>query len=88
MANHVSAEKRTRQDQKRNLRNKSYKSNINTTIKKIFAALDEGNNDTAQLHFKQAVAKIDSAVNKGIMHRNTASRRIARLTKRVSAAQS
>jgi len=85
MANHPSALKRMKQNQKRRLRNKSYRSRINTTIKNIFTALDDKENETARLHYRQALARLDSAVNKGIIHRKTASRRISRLTKKVEA---
>jgi small subunit ribosomal protein S20 len=85
MANHPSALKRQRQDKKRRLRNKSYKSSINTTVKKIFSSIDDKDIDGAQQYYKQAIARLDSAVNKGILHRKTASRRISRLAKRVSA---
>lgn len=86
MANHPSALKRQRQDKKRRLRNKSYKSTINTSVKKIFSSVDEKDIDGAQQHYKQAVSGLDSAVNKGILHRKTASRRISRLTRRINAA--
>ena len=85
MANHPSALKRQRQDKKRRLRNKSYRSTINTSVKKIFSSVDEKDIDGTQQYYKQAIAHLDSAVNKGILHRKTASRRISRLTKRVNA---
>jgi small subunit ribosomal protein S20 len=88
MANHPSALKRQRQDKKRRLRNKSYRSTINTSVKKIFSSVDEKDIDGAQQYYKQAIAHLDSAVNKGILHRKTASRRISRLTKRVNAVTS
>ncbi len=88
MANHPSALKRQRQDKKRRLRNKSYRSTINTTVKKIFSSVDDKDMDGTQQNFKQAIAILDSAVNKGVLHRKTASRRISRLTKRVNALNS
>ncbi len=88
MANHPSALKRQRQDKKRRLRNKSYKSTINTSVKKIFSSADEKDMDGAQQYYKQAIAGLDSAVNKGILHRKTAARRISRLTKKVNALNS
>ena len=51
-------------------------------MKKIFSSLEEKNLQDAESNFKQTVAKLDSAVNKGVLHRNTASRRISKLTKR------
>ncbi|MCD6570009.1 MAG: 30S ribosomal protein S20 [Deltaproteobacteria bacterium] len=85
MANHPSALKRQRQNEKRYLRNKSYKSAIKTYIKKTFESIEEKDLDAAKDYYKQAIAKLDSAVNKGILHRRTASRRISKLTKKVSA---
>ncbi len=84
MANHASALKRVKQSRKRRLRNKSYKSAISTTVKKIFSSIEEKNTDAAKASYKQAVARLDSAVNKGILHRKTASRKISRLTKKVA----
>ncbi|MGC9325104.1 MAG: 30S ribosomal protein S20 [Desulfomonilia bacterium] len=81
MANHPSALKRQRQSTKRRLRNKSYKSAINTSVKKIYTALEEKNPQEATENFKHAIKKLESAVNKGILHRKTASRRISKLTK-------
>lgn len=85
MANHPSALKRQRQDKKRRLRNKSYRSTINTSVKKIFSSADEKDSDGTQRYYKEAIAHLDSAVTKGVLHRKTASRRISRLTKRVNA---
>lgn len=85
MANHPSALKRQRQNEKRRLRNKGHKSTINTTIKKIFTSLSEKDNDKAKELYKEAVARLDGAVTKGALHRRTASRRISRLTKKMSA---
>ncbi|HON37368.1 MAG: 30S ribosomal protein S20 [Desulfomonilia bacterium] len=82
MANHASALKRVRQSRKRRLRNKSYKSAISTSVKKTFGSLEEKNAEGAQKYFKEALARLDSAVNKGILHRNAASRKISRLTRK------
>lgn len=81
MANNPSALKRQKQSEKRRLRNKSYKSSINTAVKKVFANLDEKNPEAAKASYEAAVARLDSAVNKGVLHRRTASRRISRLTR-------
>ena len=85
MANHASALKRQRQSEKRRLRNRGTKSAINTTVKKLTSSLNEKDADTARGLYKEAIARLDSAVNKGTLHRKTASRRISRLTKRVNA---
>jgi len=82
MANHPSALKRQRQNDKRRMRNRSCKSTINTTIKKIFTSFEDKDTDKATQFYKDSIAIIDSAVNKGVLHKKTASRRISRLTKR------
>jgi len=84
MANHASALKRVRQSRKRRLRNTSYKSTISTTVKKALASLEEKNLDGVKTYYKEAVAHLDSAVNKGVLHRKTASRKISRLTRRLN----
>jgi len=83
VANHASALKREKQSKKRRLRNKSYKSTINTVVKKIFSSIEEKDADGTKKNYADAVARLDSAVNKGILHRRTASRKISRLTKKV-----
>jgi small subunit ribosomal protein S20 len=88
VANHASALKRVKQTKKRRLRNKSCKSTISTTVKKIMASVEEKDADGVKTYFKEAVSKLDSAVNKGVLHRRTASRKISRLTKKVSEAAS
>jgi small subunit ribosomal protein S20 len=88
MGNNPSALKRVKQSEKRRIINKSSKSAINTTVKKAFSLLEEKNTDEAKAAFKTAVAKLDSAVNKGILNRNTVSRKISRLTKKFNEASS
>jgi small subunit ribosomal protein S20 len=85
MANHASALKRQRQSEKRRQRNRGTKSAINTTVKKLLTSLNEKDTDTARGLYKESIARIDSAVTKGALHRKTASRRISRLTKKVNA---
>jgi small subunit ribosomal protein S20 len=85
MANNPSALKRQKQSEKRRLRNRSCKSSINTTIKKAFRNLEEKNTDDAKASYQKAIAQLDSAVNKGILNRKTASRRISRLARQFNA---
>ena len=84
MANHASALKRVKQTKKRRLRNKSCKSTINTTVKKVCSSLEEKDGEGVKTYYKEAVSRLDSAVTKGILHRRTASRKISRLTRKVS----
>jgi len=81
----LSAEKRARQSVKRNLRNRSVESGVKTVIKKVETAVTSGNRDEAGKALLQAVRALNKAASKGVVHRNTASRNISRLTKKVNA---
>lgn len=82
MANIKSQIKRNRQNEARRVRNKSIHSSLKTSVKKVDAAATAGE-DTAEL-MREAQAKIDSAVSKGVLHKKTAARKKSRLAKRVS----
>ena len=88
MANNPSALKRQKQSEKRRQRNRSFKSSINTTVKKAFAGLEEKNPEAAKASFEAAVSRLDRAVTKGVLHRKTASRKISRLTRHFRQAES
>ena len=83
MANIKSAKKRIKVIQKKTLRNKMIKSAVKTAIKKVNAAGAAGDQAVAREALKNAVSAIDKAKSKGIFHKNTASRKVARLTKAV-----
>jgi len=84
MANIKSQIKRNRQNEGRRMRNKSVNSNLKTTVKKVETAAAAGE-PTDQL-LREAQAKIDTAVSKGVLHKKAAARKKSRLAKRVSAA--
>ena len=84
MPNHKSAEKRVRQNIKRNAINRNNKSSLRTQIKKLRAALTAGDKTQSQELLTPTVSAIDKAVNKGILHRNTAARYKSRLTAHVN----
>ena len=84
MANHKSAEKRVRQTVKRNEVNSRNRSRLRTQIKKLRAAIEEGDQQTAQTLLPQTVSLIDKSVQKGILHGNAAARYKSRLTTTVS----
>ncbi len=83
MANHPSAEKRHRQSERRRLRNKHVKSTVRTTVKRVRDAVTGGDQATATTALLDARSKIDKAVSKGVLHRKTGSRYVARLSKAV-----
>ena len=79
-----SAMKRARQDKVRALKNKSAKNAIKTLTKKVEAEVASKNSDGAKTALKKVVSAIDRAARKGVIHRNTASRKISNITKRVN----
>jgi small subunit ribosomal protein S20 len=84
MPNHKSAEKRVRQNAKRNAVNSNNKSRVRTQIKKLRAALTAGDNQLSTELLNPTISTIDKAVNKGILHKNTAARYKSRLTSHVN----
>jgi len=84
MANHQSAIKRMHQNERRRIQNMSYKSGIRTAVKKFLRAAGEKSSDAQQL-LRTAISLLDKGVSKGILHRNTASRKVAGLSKKLQA---
>ncbi len=80
MPNHKSAEKRVRQNEKRRNVNRSNKSKLRTQIKKLRSALGGSDAQQSRDLLIPTVSLIDKAVNKGVLHRNTAARYKSRLT--------
>ena len=85
MANHKSAEKRIRRNARRAEINGARRGRIRTFIKKIEAAILDGNAKDAQTALQNAQPEIQRGVAKGIMHKNTAGRKISRLSARIKA---
>jgi len=83
MPTSLSAKKRVRQNAKRRARNRMVKSIVRTQTRKLVAALDSGNAETASTEFRATARALDKAVSKGVLHRNTAARRKSRLAARV-----
>jgi small subunit ribosomal protein S20 len=81
MANHKSAEKRNRQNEKKRLRNRMARSAVRTAIKKARQAVSSGASDAQDL-IKLAEKKLQSVASKGLYHKKNASRRISRLVTR------
>ncbi|VAX33415.1 SSU ribosomal protein S20p [hydrothermal vent metagenome] len=85
MANkNLSALKRVRQAEKRRLRNQDYKTRIKTCVKKVESAVASKDADAALNFLREAITVISKGSSRGIIHRNTASRKISRLTKKVN----
>ncbi len=85
MANHKSAIKKMRQDEVRRIRNKGYRTRFRNVVKKVEAAINGRDKETAQQAFQEAVSVIDTIASKGIIHKNTAARKKSRLAKRINA---
>jgi small subunit ribosomal protein S20 len=79
-----SSVKRERQNEKRRVRNRTYKSKARTLIKKAFIIIEEGNIDNAKAATLDAVKALDKAAAKGVIHKNNASRRKSRLMTRLA----
>ena len=84
MANIKSAKKRILVTEKRTARNKSIKSAVKTSIKKVEAAVANKNKEEAQAALTAAISTITKAANKGVYHKNNAARKVSRLTKLVN----
>jgi small subunit ribosomal protein S20 len=85
MANTPQARKRIRRNETRALINGNRLSRIRTFVKKVEAALAGGDKDAASAALKEAQPELARGVARGVLHKNTASRKLSRLTKRVSA---
>lgn len=85
MANHKSAEKRARQTEKRTERNRARRSRLRTFVKKVELAIESGDAGAAETALKAAQPELARGVSKGVVHRNTASRKLSRLTLKVNA---
>ena len=84
MPNIKSAKKRVIVEKRNALRNKSAKSEIKTVIKKFEAAVAEGKKDDAEKLYKDVSSVLDSAVLKGIIHKNFAARKKSTLAKKLN----
>lgn len=84
MPNHKSSEKRVRQNEKRRAVNRSNRSRVRTQIKKLRSALGASDKNLSNELLNPTMAVIDKAVNKGILHKNTAARYKSRLTTHVN----
>ncbi|GBD41129.1 30S ribosomal protein S20 [bacterium HR39] len=85
MANYPSAKKRIRQTIKRTMRNKARRSRIRTFVRKVEEAIARGDYEAAREAFVKAESELRRGVTKGVLHINTAARKISRLSKKVKA---
>jgi len=85
MANHFSALKRARQTEKRTARNRANTSRLRSALRQLRESLAKGDKTAAEQVFRQTVSALDKAVQKGVVHKNTASRYKSRLSARLHA---
>lgn len=81
MANHKSAKKRSRQNERRRVRNTMALSKVKTLVKTL---RDAENKETAEVKLKDAISYLDKQVTKGRIHKNTAARKKSQLTRFVN----
>ena len=85
MANSPQAKKRARQSDKREAINKARRSRIRTYLRRVEEAIASGDQDAAAAALKAAQPELMRGVTKGVFHKNTASRKMSRLSARVKA---
>ena len=87
MARHKSAQKRSKQNKKKQLQNASTKSGVKTQIKKVIQAVEVKDKAGSAEALACAIPIIDKAASKGVFHKKSASRKISKLTKKVNTLQ-
>jgi len=85
MANHLSAQKRARQTDRRTTRNRANTSSLRTQLRDMREAIAKGDKAAAEQIYRATVSALDKAIQKGSLHENTASRYKSRLGKHVTA---
>ncbi|NNL19518.1 MAG: 30S ribosomal protein S20 [Boseongicola sp.] len=85
MANSPQSKKRARQNERRFTVNKARRSRIRTYLRKVEEAILSGDKDAAQSALRAAQPELMRGVTKGVFHKNTASRKVSRLSARVKA---
>jgi small subunit ribosomal protein S20 len=88
VANHKSALKRARQNENRRLRNKAIKTRVKHIIRDVRLSTAEGAAENSREALNAAQSIIDKAAKQGVIHKNTAARKISRLTKQVKSINS
>ncbi len=83
MANHASAKKRVRRNERRAEINTTRRSRIRTFLKKVETEISSGYADAAKAALKDAQPELYKGVAKGIFHKNTVARKMSRLTARI-----
>ncbi len=85
MANHASAKKRVRRNERRREINTARRSRIRTFIKKVESEITSGNAEGAKQALRAAQPELYKGISKGILHKNTVARKLSRLSARIKA---
>jgi len=85
MANHLSALKRARQTEKRTATNRTNTSRLRGVLRELREAIAKGDKAAAETSYRATVSALDKAIQKGVLHKNTAARYKSRLSARVRA---
>ncbi len=85
MANSAGSKKRARQAENRRQHNASLRSMTRTYLKKVLSAIEAGDKEAAQAAYTAATPVLDSAVSKGIFHKNKVARHKSRLNAQIKA---
>ena len=85
MANHVYSLKRARQTETKTAVNRANKTKLRSSLRGLREAIAAGDKKTIQANYSETVSNLDKSVQKGVIHKNTASRYKARLNARVKA---
>lgn len=85
MANHKQAKKRIRQTAVVTERNRAQRSAMRTSIKRLEKAIEAGEKETVGVQFKETMSMMHKSVTKGVVKKETASRKLSRLSARIKA---
>ena len=83
MANHQSAKKRIRRTARRTELNRARRGRIRTYVRRVEEAIASGDKSAAETAMRDAMPELHRGVLRGVMHKNTAARKISRLTRRI-----
>lgn len=86
MANHSATKKSIRKTETRTAHRRSISSAVKTAVRRFMEALDSGDKEAIQASHKSAQSHLMKASKRNLLHKNTASRKIARLTKKMKSA--
>ena len=85
MANHVSSLKRARQTETKTAVNRNNRTRVRNSLRALREAIAKGDVKAAQAQFRETVSALDKAIQKGVLHKNTAGRYKSRLSAHVKA---